>query len=201
MKAIDFLQGGFFKKKILLLAIVLGMMTVLVQCDLISRSQRWPENERRTEDRMFLLQQSIGNGLGSGELTPNEARNFVTKLDNLRRDYTVLRERKTTQEEWIPLITKLDDLEGEVKRVRAYPSRIDETKLEDWMIVVQRKIDDGILIGKLPRVQGREFQLRLDDIRREFLQRIKDRPITAEEKGEISRHLDLLESDINNYLW
>jgi len=198
MKAIDFLQRGFLKKKILLLAIVLGMMTVLVQC--ASVSQRWPENERRTEDRMFSLQQEIGNGLGSGELTPNESQNFVAKLDNLRRDYTVLRERTTTQEEWVPLLTKLEDMEKEVKVVRAYPSRIDETRLEDRMIVLQRRIDDGILIGRLPRAQGREFQLRLDDIRREFLQRIKDRPFTTEEKGETSSRLDLLESDINRVL-
>jgi len=198
MKAIDFLQRGFLKKKILLLAIVLGMMTVLVQC--ASVSQRWPENERRTEDRMFSLQQEIGKGLGSGELTPNEAQNSLTKLDNLRRDYSVLRERTTTQEEWVPLLTKLEDMEKEVKVVRAYPSRIDETRLEDRMIVLQRRIDDGILIGRLPRAQGREFQLRLDDIRREFLQRIKDRPFTTEEKGETSSRLDLLESDINRVL-
>jgi len=198
MKAIDFSQGGFFKKKILLLAIFLGMTTVLVQC--ASVSQRWPENERRTEDRMFSLQQEIGKGLGSGELTPNEAQNSLTKLDNLRRDYSVLRERTTTQEEWVPLLTKLEDMEKEVKVVRAYPSRIDETRLEDRMIVLQRRIDDGILIGRLPRAQGREFQLRLDDIRREFLQRIKDRPFTTEEKGETSSRLDLLESDINRVL-
>ena len=198
MKTTDFFQGGFFKKKLPLIAIVLGMMTILVQC--ASVSQRWPENERRTEDRMFLLQQEIGNGLGSGELTPNESQNFVAKLDNLRRDYTVLRERTTTQEEWVPLLTKLEDLEKEVKRVRAYPSRIDETRLEDRMIVLQRRIDDGILIGKLQRIQGREFQLRLDDIRREFLQRIKDRPFTTEEKGETSSRLDTLESDINRVL-
>ncbi len=195
MKAIDFSQGRFFKKKIPLLAIFLGMMTVLVQC--ASVSQRWPENERRTEDRMFLLQQKIGNGLGSGELTPNEAQNFVAKLVNIRRDYTVLRERTTTQKEWAPLLMKLDDLEREVEAVRAYPSRIDETRLEDRMIVLQRRIDDGVLSGRVPRAQGREFQLRLDDIRREFLHRIKDRPFTTVEKGETSSRLDLLESDIN----
>lgn len=172
MKVIDFLQVRYFKKKMLLLVIVLGMMTVLVQC--ASVSQRWPENERRTEDRMFLLQQEIGKGLGSGELTLDASQEFVVKLDNLRRDYTVLRERKTTQEEWAPLLTKLEDMEKEVKVVLAYPSRIDETKLEDRMIVLQRRLDDGMLIGRLRRVQGRDFQLRLDDIRREFLQRIKD---------------------------
>ncbi len=197
MKVIDFLQVRYFKKKMLLLVIVLGMMTVLVQC--ASVSQRWPENERRTEDRMFLLQQTIGNGLGSGELTPNESQAFMTKLDNLRRDYTVLRERKTTQKEWDPLIATLNELEGEVKKVRAYPSRIDETRLEDWMIVLQRKIDDGMLIGRLPRVRGRDFQLRLDEVRREFLQRIKGQPLTSDEKGEISGRLDTLESDINNF--
>ncbi|MCZ7624379.1 MAG: hypothetical protein M5U24_18210 [Candidatus Kuenenia sp.] len=202
MKAIDYLKylkGGYFKKKILLIAIVLGMTTVLVQCDLVYHSQRWPENERKTEDRMFSLQQTIGNGLGSGELTHNEAQTFLIKLDNLRRDYTVLRERKTTQKEWDPLIATLNELEGEVKKVRAYPSRIDETRLEDWMIVLQRKIDDGMLIGRLPRVRGRDFQLRLDEVRREFLQRIKGQPLTSDEKGEISGRLDTLESDINNF--
>jgi hypothetical protein len=33
--------------------------------------------------------------------------------------------------------------------------------------------------------------------RREFLQRIKDRPFTPEERADISSRLDLLEGDIN----
>ena len=55
-----------------------------------------------------------------------------------------------------------------------------ETRIEDRMIVLQRGIDEGIMAGRSTRVQGREFQLRLDGIRREFLQRIKDRPFTPE---------------------
>jgi hypothetical protein len=65
------------------------------------------------------------------------------------------------------------------------------------MIALQRRIDEGVMIGRLTRVQGREFQWRLDDIRREFLQRIKDRPFTQEEKGDISSRIDSLERDIN----
>jgi hypothetical protein len=182
-------------KKMLFLVMVPVIMVVLVHC--ASAPQMWPANERRTEDRMFVLQQRIGTGLASGELTPNEAQNLLAKLEDIRRDYTVLRERRTTQEEWDPLLRKLDDLEREVNRVRAYPSRIDETRIEDRMITLQRRIDEGIMAGRLSRVQGREFQLRLDSIRREFLQRIKDRPISAEEKGEISSRLDSLERDIN----
>jgi hypothetical protein len=65
------------------------------------------------------------------------------------------------------------------------------------MIALQRRIDEGIMAGRLTRVQGREFQLRLDSIRREFLQQIKDRPYTPEERSEISNRLDSLERDIN----
>jgi hypothetical protein len=81
--------------------------------------------------------------------------------------------------------------------VRAQPSRIDETRIEDRMIALQRKLDEGMMAGRLMRVQGREFQVRLDAIRREFLQPIKDRPLTQEEKGDISSRLDSLERDIN----
>ena len=146
---------------------------------------------------MFTLQQRIGNGLASGELTPNEAQNLLAKLENFRREYTVLRERRTTAEEWDPLLGRLDDLEREVNRVRAQPSRIDETRIEDRMIALQRRLDEGMMAGRLTRVQGREFQVRLDAIRREFLQQIKDRPFTQEEKGDISSRLDSLERDIN----
>lgn len=182
-------------KKMLLLVAVPVIMIVLVHC--ASAPQRWPANERRTEDRMFVLQQGIGNGLASGEFTPNEAQNLLAKLENIRRDYTVLRERRTMQEEWEPLLEKLEDLEKEVKGVRAYPSRIDETRIEDRMIGLQRRIDEGVLIGRLTRVQGREFQWKIDEIRREFLQRIKERPFTQQEKGDISSRLDSLERDIN----
>src|SRR4030043_1736100 len=182
-------------KKILFLVLVPVMMAILIQC--VSVPQRWPVYERRTEDRIFSLQQGIGNGLASGELTPNEAQNLLAKLENIRREYTVLRERRTTAEEGDPLLGRLDDLEREVNRVRAQPSRIDETRIEDRMIALQRRIDEGVMAGRLTRIQGGEFQGRLDAIRREFLQRIKDRTFPPEEKAEISSRLDSLERDIN----
>ena len=128
---------------------------------------------------------------------PRQFRSNKTSEKDIRRDCTVLRERRTTQEEWYPLLGRLDDLEREVGRVHAQPSRIDETRIEDRMIVLQRRIDEGIVAGRLMRVQGREFQLRLDAIRRDFLQQIKDRPFTPEERAEISSRLDSLEREIN----
>jgi hypothetical protein len=183
------------QKRILYLLVVPVLMAVLIQW--ASAPQRWLAYERSTEDRMFALQQRIGNGLASGEVIPNEAQNFLKKPENIRSDYTVLRERRTTQEEWDPLLLRLDDLEREVDRVRAQPSRIDDTRVEDRVIALQRRLDEGITAGRLTRVHGRDFQLKLDAIRGEFLQQIKDRPFTPEERTDISSHLDSPERDIN----
>lgn len=182
-------------KKILLLVLFPLMTAFLIQC--VSVPQRWPAYERQTEDRIFSLQQGIGNGLASGEINPNEAQNLLARLENIRREYMFLREKRTLAAEWDPLLGRLDDLEKEVNRVRAQPSRIDETRIEDRMMVLQRRIDEGIMAGRVTRVQGRDFQLRLDSIRREFLQRIKERPLAPEERTEISSRLDSLERDIN----
>ena len=146
-------------KKILFLVVVPLMAAVLIQC--VSVPQRWPAYERRTEDRIFLLQQGIGNGLASGELSPNEAQNLLAKLENIRREYTVLRDRRTTAEEWDPLLGRLDDLEREVSKVRAQPSRIDETRIEDRMIVLQRRIDEGIMAGRLARCPGKGLSIKI----------------------------------------
>ena len=81
-------QRRDFMKKILFLVVVPVMMAVLIQC--VSAPQRWPAYERRTEDRMFALQQRIGNGLASGELTPNEAQNLLAKLEGSSKNWRKL---------------------------------------------------------------------------------------------------------------
>ncbi|MFO7559550.1 MAG: hypothetical protein R6X10_12025 [Desulfobacterales bacterium] len=195
-------------KKILLLVIIPVFMVVLIQC--ITAPQKW-----RAEDRMFAFQQRIGNGLASGELTAIEAQNLLAKLEITRRDYTVLRERMAMQEEWEPFLRRLDDLEREAGRVSVQPSRVDgqrveeqkvdgqrvdEKRIEDRMIALQKKLDEVITAGILTGDQGREYQLKLDVIRKVVLQRVKDRPITQAEKTEISSYLDSLEKDISTAL-
>jgi hypothetical protein len=68
-----------------------------------------------------VLQQNIDNGLASGEFTPIEAQNLLAELENISREYMVLRERRITVKERDPLLGRLDDLEMEDKRVRAQP--------------------------------------------------------------------------------
>ena len=186
------------KKMILFLGVASVMLVVLIQC--VSVPKRWPTYERRADDRMVVIQQRIGKGLEVGELTPNEGQILLARLENIRKDYTVLRERSSTQEEWESLLARVDDLEREVNRQLAYPSRVDEIRIEDRMIILQRKIDEGRMTGRFTRMQAREFQARLDAIRGEFFHLVKDRPFTQEEKIEVARRLDLLEGDINRGL-
>jgi len=195
-------------KKILLLLIIPVFTVVLIQC--VTPPQRW-----RAEDRMFAFQQRIGNGLASGELTSIETQNLLAKLEITRNDYTVLRERRATQEEWKPFLRRLDDLEREADRISVQPSRVDEKRvdekrieekkiekkrIEDRMIALQRRLNEVITAGRLTGDQGREYQLKLDVIRKVVLQRVKDRPITQGERTEISCYLDSLEKDISTVL-
>ena len=184
-------------KKILFVSVILVMVVILAQC--VTMPQRWPAYERRVEDKMMALQARIGDGLKTGNLTPNQAQIFLARQEEIRRDYNLLRERATTREEWEHLLMRLDTLENEVNRALTYPPRIDETRIEDRIIGLQRRIDEGRVSGRLPRPEGREFQVRLDAIRGDFLRMIADRVFTPVEGEEISRRLDLLERDLNRF--
>jgi len=184
-------------KKYLLLGLILLMATILLEC--VPAPGRWPSYERTAEDRMASLQKRIGNGLVSGELTPNEAQVFLARLDGIRGDYTALRDRTTTREEWERLLRRLDMLEDELNKTVAYPTRLDEIRIEDRIIAIQRRIDEGRITRRLNRIEWRESQARLDSIRSEYLQMTKGRALTPEERAEISRRLDDLERDINKF--
>ncbi len=184
-------------KKTLLIILALLVVLILVHCATVP--QRWPDYERKTEDKMMVLQERIGDGLKTNRLTPNQAQIFLARLEEIRRDYNLLRERVSTREEWERLLMRLDTLENEVNRALTYPPRIDETRIEDRIISVQRRIDEGRISGRLPRPEGRDFQVRLDAIRGDFLRMVTSGVFTPRESEEIWRRLDSLESDLNRF--
>jgi len=52
----------------------------------------------------------------------------------------------------------------------------------------------------LPSTEGREFQSRLDSIRRDYLRMTEGgRQPTSEERADISLRLDSLEKDLNRF--
>jgi hypothetical protein len=162
-----------------------------------------------------VIQEKIGEGLKTGALTPNEGRVHLARLENFRRDYRVLRDKLAYREEWDTYFRSLDVFEGEVNRdlsrpVRilprveepppvVVPPRVEELpRIEDRIVALQRRIDDGRSTGRLSPAEGRDLQARLDAIRSDY-SRLAGRTITYEERADIWRRLDLVETDLNRF--
>ena len=163
--------------------------------------QTWPDSERSAEDKMVVIQENIGDGLKTGALSPDQSQMFLTTLKGIRTDYEQLRDRRVYRKEWDLLLTRLDALGDEVNKALARTTRIEEPRNGDRIVTLQRRIDDGRGSGRLPQAEGRDFQSRLDSIRREYLRMTEGgRYSTHEERVDISRRLDSLETDLNRFL-
>jgi hypothetical protein len=162
--------------------------------------QTWPDYERNAENKMVVIQERIGEGLKTGALTPDQSQMFLTTLKGIRTDYTELRDRRVYRDEWDRLHGRLDALGEEINRALARTTRIEEPRHGDRIVALQRRIDDGRISGRLPQTEGREFQSRLDSIRREYLRMTEGGRYAAyEERSDISRRLDSLERDMDRY--
>jgi hypothetical protein len=182
------------------------VVTVLMVCGVAVLSgcatmpQRWPDSERSAENKMVVIQEKIGDGLKTGAITPDQSQMFLTTLKGLRADYTARRDQRVSRDEWDGLLGRLDALGEEIDRALARPARLEEPRNGDRIVALQRRLDDGRISRRLPLREGREFQSRLDSIRREYL-RMTDggRSTTYEERADIARRLDSLETDSNRF--
>ena len=185
------------KKAILLTVLMVFGLALFSGC---ASMQRWPDSERSAENKMVVIQEKIGDGLKTGALTPDQSQMFLTTLKGIRTDYTELRNRRVYRTEWESLLGRLDALGDEINRALARTTRIEEPRIGDRIVALQRRIDDGRISGRLPLTEGRGFQSRLDSIRGDYLRMTEGgRSTTYEERADISRRLDSLETDLNRY--
>ena len=189
------------KKAILLTVLMAFGLALLSGC--ATMPQRWPDQERIAENKMVVIQEKIGDGLKTNALTPDQSQMYLTTLKGIRTDYTALRDKEVSRDEWDRLNGRLDALGEEINRALARPaspSRIEEPRNSDRIVALQRRIDDGRTSGRLSPAVGGDYQSRLDSIRRDYL-RMTDggRYATNEERTDISRRLDSLETDLNRY--
>jgi len=181
-------------------------MTILVVLGLALFSgcasvQTWPDSERSAENKMIVIQEKIGGGLKTGALTPDQSQIFLTKLKDIRTDYMKLVDRRVYRDEWAIILKRLDVLGNEIDRELVKTTRIEEPRNGDRIMVLHRRIEEGRMNRRLPVIEGREFQSRLDSIRREYLRMTEGgRYTTHEERTDISRRLDILETDLNRFL-
>jgi hypothetical protein len=183
-------------KKVLLLSVL--MVFGLALFSGCVSMQTWPDNERSAENKMVVIQEKIGDGLKTGALTPDQSQTFLTTLKGIRTDYTELRDKAVSRDEWDRLLGRLDTLSDEINRALGRTTRIEEPRNGDRIVALQKRIDDGRISGRLPLTEGREFQSRLDSIRRDYLRMTEGgRYSTHEERTDISRRLYSLETELN----
>ena len=185
-------------KKVIFMAVL--MVFGLALFSGCATMQTWPDYERNAENKMVVIQEKIGDGLKTGALSPDQSQMFLTTLKGIRTDYKELRDRRVYRDEWDSLMGRLDALGDEINRALARTTRIEEPRNADRIVSLQRRIDDGRISGRLPLTEGKEFQARLDSIRREYMRMTEEgRYTTHEERTDISRRLDSLETDLNRF--
>jgi hypothetical protein len=183
-----------------ILSTVLTVFVLALASACATMPQTWPDYERSAENKMVVIQEKIGEGLKTGALTPDQSQMFLTTLKGIRTDYTQLRDKKVYRDEWDKLNGRLDALGEEINRAYARPARIEEPRNGDRIVEFQRRIDNGRISGRLPQREGEEFQSSLDSIRRDYLRMTEGgRSTTYEERADISRRLDSLETDLNRF--
>jgi septation ring formation regulator EzrA len=162
--------------------------------------QTWPDYERSAENKMVVIQGNIGEGLKTGALTPDQSQMFLSTLKGLRTDYEALRNKSVYREEWDRLHKRLDVLSEDIRKAQTRSTRVDAPGNSEKIVALQGKIDDGKIHRRWSSADEREFQSRLDAIRRDYLRMTEGgRSTTYEESDDIARRLDLLETDLNRY--
>ena len=165
--------------------------------------QRWPDHERSAENKMVVIQEKIGDGLKTGALSPDQSQMYLTTLKGIRTDYTALRDKVVSRDEWDSLNARLDVLGEEINRAlarTAVPQELKSQGMETGLSTLQKRIDDGKISERLSLADGRAYQDRLDSIRSDYLRMTEGgRYATYEERTNISRRLDSLETDLNRY--
>lgn len=185
-------------KKILFMTV--GLIFGLALFSGCATTQTWPDSERSAESKIVVIQENIGDGLKTGTLSPDQSQMFLTTLKGIQTDYSALRDKSVSREEWNNLHSRLDALGEEINRAQARATKIEEPRNGARIVTLQSRIDDGRISGRLPQAEGREFQTRLDSIRREYLRMTEGgRYATHEERADISRRLDSLGTDLNRF--
>lgn len=160
----------------------------------------WADYERGAENKMFGIEENIADGIKTGALTPDQAQIFLTALKGIRTDYGELRSKIVYQDKWNSLHDRLDALRVEIDNTVVRTAKTETPMNMDRIPSLQRDIDDGRISGGLPVREEQEFQARLHSIRRDYLSMtMADRPISCQERVNVSLRLDSLVREMERY--
>lgn len=148
---------------------------------------------------MTAIQSKIGEGLKTGAFTPDQSQMYLSRLQEIRNDYDNLNGREVHREDWTGVNGRLDVLDANVTSALNRTAHVlPAYSNEDRIVMLQKRIDDRRVDGRLSGSDQRAFQDRLDSIRRDNMRMTEDgRTATYDDRAAISRRLDSLETDLN----
>ena len=160
----------------------------------------WADYEQGAENKMLGIEENIADGLKTGALSADRAEMFLTTLKETQTDYEELRNKVVYQEKWNSLHDQLDALRVEINNTVAQTTKTETPMNMDRIPSLQRDIEDGRISGDLPVREEQEFQARLYSIRRDYLSMaMADRPISCQERVNVSLRLDSLVREMERY--
>ena len=123
---------------------------------------------------------------------------MLDRLDKIRKDYNDYQGEYTTQERWGNLLDRLTALENDVDAQMTDADRemIGEHQIEDKLFDLQNRINEGLRSGNLTHARAHKLQIRLGDIRIDYLSR-EPSEMSAAEKQDIYDRLDALEETVS----
>jgi hypothetical protein len=188
-------RSSEMKKLVMLAGMVIMAAAYLAGC---IAPQTWPDYKRTAESKIVVIQEKIGDGLKTGSLSADQSQMYLTTLKGIRNDDLTLRDKPVAQDEWVDLHARLDALNAEIDRAKIRPATVESSRSGDRILLLQSRIDDGRTARRWSVRDERDFQYRLDVIRQDYLRMTENgRYATAEERNDIDRRLDSLESDVN----
>jgi predicted nuclease with TOPRIM domain len=125
---------------------------------------------------------------------------YLTSLKGIRMDYSALRNKPVYQDRWNDLHRRLDILDDEITREIMRGTATRTPVYEDRIVTLQRDFDAARMRHRLSPHEEREFQARLDALRRDAARLRESGGSTRyQEREDLSRRLDALAEDIERF--
>lgn len=184
-------------KKISVLFIVLGLLSMVASCVVSSQGPVYQERSDHHKQDIFYerienQQRRINQGIESGELTRKEAGMLQDNLNWIRDKYLrMTADGILTQNEQERLDKMLDKNSEMIRNKKHNPAKqLYDADVQDRIDSQQRRIDQGLASRELNRREADIVQDNLNEIRRRYAKMREDGVLTIKELEKLDKMLD-----------
>ncbi|MFZ3138875.1 MAG: hypothetical protein WA126_15955 [Thermodesulfovibrionales bacterium] len=184
-------------KKISVLLIFLGLLSMVASCIVSSQGPVYQERSAHNKQDIFYerienQQSRINQGIKSGELTRKETGMLQDNLNWIRNKYArMTADGILTQNEQESLDKMLDKNSEMIRNKKHNPAKqLYDADVQERIDRQQRSINQGLASGELNRREADIVHDNLNEIRRRYEKMRKDGVLTIKELERLDKMLD-----------